>query len=165
MKISNLILLLALLVAVSSCKLPTYVPNVVDAAESVYGGYIKVKLVNGRKIKGELLASNNQRITIMIEGLDYPTQIATEGILNFELQFAKSGLSGFAYANLPLAASHGKFGILTIPLNALIVTGIVRGSNEDYKVFSETTSYQELSTYARYPQGLPPVYLKNSLDK
>lgn len=165
MKISKLGLYIGVLMVMMGCKLPDYVPNAVDAAESVYGGYINVTLLNGRKIKGELLASNSQRITVIMEGNTNPTQIATEGIRSFKLQFAKSGLEGYAWANLALPITHGKFLVLTLPFNALIISGIASGANEDYRVYSDDTSFEALSQYARYPQGLPPVYLKNSLDK
>jgi hypothetical protein len=148
----------------ASCSLPSYVPNAVDAAVSVHGGFIKVTLLNGRKIEGELLSSNNERITVMMEGYDYPTQIKTSGIMRYKLQFAK-GLNGKVTLNMLLPLSHGVFAIVTLPLNALILAVVLTETNKDYKIYSDETTYEELSKYARYPQGLPQVYLKNSLDK
>lgn len=164
MKISNIILYFGVLLAFSSCVVPSYLPKAVDAAETVYGGYIKVTLLNKRKITGELLSSNNERITVMITGREYPTQIETKGIRKYTLQFAKPVMDPRAILNLVLPVTHGYIALITLPINTLIVAGIMTTENEEYKIFSEETTYEELSKYARYPQGLPPVYKRNSLD-
>tara|TARA_R110001592_G_scaffold237306_14_gene496518 strand:- start:73283 stop:73774 length:492 start_codon:yes stop_codon:yes gene_type:complete len=163
MKISRIVVLIATMAFTASCSLPSYVPNAVDAAVSVHGGFIKVTLLNGRKIEGELLSSNNERITVMMEGFNYPTQIKTSGIMQYKLQFAK-GLNSKVTLNMLLPLSHGVFAIVTLPFNALVLGAVLVESNKDYKIYSDETTYEELSKYARYPQGLPPVYKMHALD-
>ncbi len=159
------VLLLLLVTLMSSCGLPSYVPEVKDVGSSPYGSYIKLRLEDRSHLKGELLAVDHTHLTLLNDATDTPSleKIALERIRRFELYYAASpSLYG---ALIPVSA------IVTLPLglfwpivglaNVVVTTTVAENARTSYRYTESELPADQLYMFARFPQGLPPQF---SLD-
>lgn len=152
--------LLLLIVFVSSCSAPQYVPKVKEIPFSAYGSHIEVEQHTGPGIEGELIAVDSLSMFVLVRN-ESPGQlqnIPVQNIEKFKLTYAQPASHAWTIPVYTLSTvSHGLWLIFTAPINA-VVTSVVtaRGANA-YTYNEEAVSYKELSMFARFPQGIPPT--------
>ena len=158
MKINNLLILVFAIITVS-CHDLTLVPKVVDFGENVRGAQIKLDFYQGKSISGELLASSDSMVSILKTGTEIPSNVAYKSVKSFTIQYAKSGISPlYGIYSAGITALHGRLAVFTLPITALFIGLSYVDANSDYKLTSNEITFDGLSTYARFPQGLPSAY-------
>lgn len=159
MKIKKLFTIVFCALLMVSCHDLTLVPKAVDFGENVRGAQIKLNFYQGKSITGELLASSDSVVSILKPGTEIPSNVAYKSIKTYSIQYAKSGIRPiYGIYNVAITASHGILAVFTLPLNALFIGAIYNNANSQYKLTSEEITLEGLSSYARFPQGLPSQY-------
>ncbi len=159
MELKNSSKLLLLLILVSSCSAPKYVPKLEEVPFSAHGSHIEVQQVSGTLIEGELIAVEVSAL-LLLTGEDSAKQLQELPISNiakFKLTYAQPQSYAWTIPVYTLStASHGLFAIFTAPAN-IMVTSLVtaRGANA-FTYNEKVISYEELRKFARFPQGIPP---------
>lgn len=173
MKINVLVTSLWLLLC-SGCALPQYLPYAKKIGENTYGSYIKLDLVRGNDVRGELIAVFDTGVIVFSMASNDSNRVISivpfSGIENFKLYFARP--LQYEWAFLPaiilpvlpfpdpdypkdLMPFHGFFAFITLPVNT-IAAGIAYSSAISELTYSDKSiSHEELKMFARYPQGLP----------
>ena len=154
---TNFALIILLLIIFTSCSTPGYLPTSSGIDVNEYGSYIKIIQKSASKIKGELIAIDNNRIVVLVEETKKCMVISLNDVSHFKLRYAKPKHYGWtipAFIVYPLI--HGYYSIASIPIH-LIVTISVTVSGESAFMYSDKNmTYEKLKMFARFPQGIPP---------
>ncbi len=159
---------LALVLLTARCKGPEYVPRVENITTSTYGAAIEIKRKSvNLMVDGELISIHDSLIVILSEEDKKKTilEVQTTDVSHFRLRYAQPKKYGWAIPLYSLASlSHGYYAALTLPLN-LIVTGAVAASGSSAFTYNDKQiTLQELSVFARFPQGIPPKITYQMLE-
>jgi hypothetical protein len=162
------LLVIFLLIMVSACSYPGYLPKPDHIDINQYGSHIDLDLKRGYivdgelindDIDGELIALDSNYIYILgyIKSHKSIMKVPYSNVEKFNLRYAKSpDYSWTIPVYTLLTISHGIYLLLTAPLNLIITTSVTLSSNKSYQYNSNQISYNTLSRFARFPQGLPP---------
>ncbi|MBK6642764.1 MAG: hypothetical protein IPG39_16865 [Bacteroidetes bacterium] len=154
---TNFALISLLLIIFTSCSTPGYLPTSYAIDVNEYGSYIKIIQKSASKIKGELIAIDNNRIIVMVAETRKCKIVSLNDVNHFKLRYAKPKHYGWtipAFIVYPLI--HGYYSIASIPIH-LIVTISVTVSGESAFMYSDKNmTYEKLKMFARFPQGIPP---------
>jgi len=149
-----------LLIFLSGCTLPDYVPKVKEMVYSPYGAQIDLKTINKAKIKGELIAVEGENLVILQDGTETPTieKVNLNDLATFDLRFADASdaYPYFIPLSFLVSVSHGALSIASYPVNTLVTLVIAINSHRDYLHTERTISKSHLHMFARFPQGIPP---------
>ncbi|MCX6252386.1 MAG: hypothetical protein NTX61_16760 [Bacteroidetes bacterium] len=163
---TNLISALVLLVIfLSACTAPRYVPKTQDLDVNVYGSYIMIKPLQGTKVNGELLAVDTNRLTVLMDSGKQKkvSFIPLKEVKGFTLQYARPKSYWWSVGTFTaLCISHGVWAAVTIPVNLIITAGIALGANNDFKYHKDDITYDQLKIFARFPQGIPADVVLNT---
>lgn len=150
--------LLLLMIVVSSCSAPKYVPESGEIPFSAYGSFIEVQQLTGPNIEGELIAVDSLTMFVLTgDDLRQLQNLPVQNIEKFKLTYAQPANHGWTIPVYTLStATHGAWLIFTAPINA-VVTSLVtaRGANA-FTYNEKAMSYEKLRMFARFPQGIPP---------
>ena len=151
---------LLLVLIISSCSTPAYLPASENIDENQYGSYIEVYLKTGSFVYGELIAIDTVNIFVMPESkIAGSGKISTVQIKNadhFILRYAKPKNYGWAIPVFSLASiSHGVFAVLTLPVNLIVTISVAVGGERAFRYSDKNMTYDKLKMFARYPQGIP----------
>jgi len=156
MKINNLLIILALTTLIGSCTTPKYVPLPEDVGTELYGSFIMLDPPGGERVKGELIAVNEDAL-IILDALAKIITIPKGNVGEFRVKYANSqkkyGWRIPVYTLL--SAGHGFGLIVSAPVNLAVTTGVSIDAANDFKYNNETIGYEELRMFARFPQGIP----------
>lgn len=157
---------LFLAIVMCSCLSPAYLPKYNTIDENRFGSYINIHQKDGPSVQGELLAINGQQLIVLTEHKNIKkfVVVPVNLISNFQLRYAQPRHYGWS---IPLFTGvtvlHGWYSAITAPLN-LVGTIIVTVSGEDAFMYNQKQlSYTELKMFARFPQGLPPNIVVESI--
>jgi hypothetical protein len=158
---TKILLSVLLVVVISSCTTPAYLPAHEKIDENQYGSYIEVYLKTGSYVNGELIAIDTNSIIVLQEsGNAASKKIATVRIIDanrFLLRYAKPKNYGWTIPLYSLASiSHGIFAIFTLPLNLLVTISVAVGGERAFTYNDRKMTYDKLRMFARFPQGIPP---------
>jgi hypothetical protein len=160
------IALLLLSLSFVACGSYKHLEDESEFGTSEHGSFIRVWEETGKnssdvkESQGELIAIDADSLYALVYPNDGDTiciGIHRANINSFNLYYAKPNTSFWTIPVFTLfSASHGFFAIITAPLN-IIATSLTqnyvlrksRSQEGDLKL-------DELSTYARFPKGLPP---------
>ena len=155
-------IIVLLVIIMSSCKTPAYLPSsdMIDVNQN--GSYIMVirKSASNTEasefVNGELIAIDSNNLIVLSEKTTECIIVPMNDVNRFELQYAKSKHYGWTIPVFTFASfAHGLFGIFTIPIN-LIVTILVTASGENAFIYKgKNMTYDQLKMFARFPQGIP----------
>ncbi len=144
----------------SSCTITNYLPQASKIPEYPYGAYIKIVTKAGDKNlrnKGELISAGDEKIVLLDKKDNHCIEIPVDSILRFKLYYAKS--DHVYWWTIPalaaLSATHGYFGILTIPANLIVTSSVYASSQLGFQYTEKNLPIISLYMYARYPQGIP----------
>ncbi len=151
-------LLLALLMA--CCAVPRGLPAPDDLPRHTHGAVIHLRLDDGERVRGELIASDGAYVFVLPEGGGTPDavqQIAWVGVDSYRLFYAGGkSLNWFVPVYTAMTLSHGWFLFLTAPVNLVATLLTHQFSRNEYTLREQDIRPEELSLFARFPQGLPP---------
>lgn len=167
------LLVLSFVVLFSACNSPKYMPKPKDFSHHVKGLHVIVKEHDGNKVSGEIIAvdakfmkilptkpiadrlffiskKNIKKATILVSTIsDDPIRIST-----------KAGL-----VNLT-TLGHGFFMVFTVPITMAMT---MKMGNEvaksSYRIkYPKDISWNEMSKFARFPQGIPRQIISNDIE-
>jgi len=157
-----LIVALATLAGCASSQAPAgYLPNSADEAlSSVRGGWAVLELHGGGQVSGELLAIGPDTVHVLSSG-GGQVGVPRAGVVSarVEAHGGGGGAVGMWGALGTLSTlSHGFFAVLSAPI-WLLTTAFAApaASRVGFRSYPRL-SWEELSAYARFPQGLPSGY-------
>ena len=156
---------IAMSLLIASCTNTSFLPIPGGLGETPYGSLIKVRTINKGLFDGELLAVDSTGIYVYDHNkpsIQSSYFIPKDNIRFFHLETAKPINSSI---NLPVligfSISHGIFGFITLPINFLWY-GLVRyAEDSEHTITHKNLSMEELSMYARFPQGIPSDLFEN----
>lgn len=141
------------------CSLPTYLPVYNDLNVSVKGAKINLVLNKGFD-SGELIAVDSTELYILNQN-NQLIKYKLNSIKNYKVFYATPKKIGWVIPMITLLCiSHGYYGILTGPAT-LIISSVIVNPKLVYRYTKLNLSPQQLSLYARFPQGIP-ARLKHS---
>jgi hypothetical protein len=130
----------------------------------VHGFRVTVE-ARARSVTGELLAVDRANLWVLEgdDAGDHPVAIPRRDVRQVGVQALPSGgivTNPWTIAGTLSTFSHGYFLIFSAPVWAIVGfgTGIDEGVSNDLHV--DRPSLDSLSQYARFPQGLPPGFLR-----
>jgi hypothetical protein len=154
MKSKIFIILVLIALVFSACYTPIYLPKSDAIAINQYGSFINVKLINGTKVKGELIVVYNKNLIILKDTIyNKKVTIAPLTLIeSYTLVFANPKGFGWTVPVFGLSTiSHGLFFLITLPVNLIVTTRMRKLFSYD----NHSLSYEQLKMFARYPQGIP----------
>jgi len=154
----NEILLIGLLVIIiSSCTSPKYLPSSDKIDVNQNGSYIKVDLKTTENTDGELIAIDSNIIVVLSETTNKCITVPINDIKGFKLQYAKPKHYGWTipvYTSATIA--HGYLSLVTYPVNLIVTISVTVLGEKAFKYNDKNMTYDKLKMFARFPQGIPP---------
>ena len=106
-------------------------------------------------IRGELIAVDSTKLYVLSVVSHKVIEVPMEKVSFYRVRFMRMEDIAWTFPILILSTfSHGFFAILTLPFNILTVNAL--NNPLRFMSTSRMMTYEELSQYARFPQGLPP---------
>lgn len=173
-KIKTLLILSILFISIQSCAgtLPKYVPKYEDLHKSAYGAFIELEMDDSSEITGELIAIDNDYIYVLSDISDSNsskdftkiekkvTKFSTEKMRGFKINYAQDRNYNLLFlSSLIVTYFHGKYIILTLPLNLIGMGIITHSGSTAFELTNKDLTLNELKMYARFPQGIPKPLL------
>lgn len=158
MERKHLSVILLLLIIVSSCSAPKYVPQVEELPLSTHGSHIEVQQKSKAITEGELIAIDSTGLVILA-GIETKQlrNITFDNIEKFKLTYAQPKNYGWTIPVYTAATiSHGIFLIFTAPVNIAVTSVVASAGANAFTYNQKVISYEELRMFARFPQGIPP---------
>lgn len=152
----------------SGCSSPKHLSSPKDLKYHVKGLYAQVNIYGTFKhIHGEIIAANANEITVLpFDSKDNITTIAKDNIqtinvlISLTVNNPKKINTWASLVNLT-SIGHGFYGIFTLPINMSVTAGI---TNSKYSMkYPDNISWDKLSKFARFPQGIPKQIDLNSI--
>lgn len=159
-------ILISFLLAIlfSNCKFPEYLPSTENIDTNPHGAMITahVKKSSG-PVRGELISCDDDKLIILADSA-YAKKKGTklerlswEEVNKFRLQYAKPKNYAWSLPVYTLATlSHGLFAIFTAPVNFAATFTVNNSGRLSFSYDNTKISMQDISMFARYPQGIPP---------
>lgn len=165
MMTNNRNLVLLLMVLLSGCMTPKYLPDVDTIDVNPNGSYIKVNTnPNGGVISGEFIALDSVGIWLLEESSNQLTRISYGEFHKFNLRYAKPIRYETYIAFLVLSTlTHGLFIVITGPINLAVAISVTATGERLFTYNQRTITMAQLRMFARYPQGIPPSVNINSI--
>lgn len=156
METKKYLLMALVLVMISSCYSPQYLPSTKQIDISILGSFIKLTDTKGNIYAGELITVDSNQLIFLDDESKQPAIFPLKELVHFKLLYAKRK----NYAPLiPLLIInpliHGLYSIFTIPFHLLITIPVTVSGANDFIYTEKNLSFQELKMFARFPQGLP----------
>lgn len=146
-----------LILTISSCSTPSFLPSVEYIDVDQNGSYIKINNKTPEYLGGELIAVDSNSIVVMSEKKKRCITIEKSKVKKYSLRYAKTKNYGWTIPVFALSSiSHGFYAIVTLPLNLIATIAITASSSKASSYTDKTISYDQLRMFARFPQGIPP---------
>ena len=145
----------------AGCRVNKAVPLARELPESPRGvELVQLDKHKGTLQQGELLALTPDTayvLTAQGQVLHIPKTAIGAAQLNIALTSNQpASLRGWAGLINLLTLSHGLFMVFTLPLNIGVTSAVGAGAGRAYQVdYPEQINWEEMSKFARFPQGLP----------
>ena len=153
-----------------SCVTPTYLTAPKDFKTHVKGLYFEYKSKDG-KILGEIIAVTPDAIILMMQDQNSKlVRIPANKIKKADVIISGTSdnpekLLNLAGINCLSSAGHGFWGFFTLPFNLAVGGGTAQDAySGSYRMkYPDDVQWNQLSKFARFPQGIPPEFKFNSL--
>ena len=156
----NTIILFIFSLLFSACKTVNYIPKPADMKYYTKGMWIECNLKDNSQTSGELIAVERQKLYVLdLNGA--LNLINRNSVSNATLKIALTSNSPEKLKVAPLipllSISHGLFLVFTLPINlAIVVPTYASNKSGTYIVkYPEATTWEKMSKFARFPQGIP----------
>ena len=152
---TKLIIIAWIAIISGGCATPKFLPSSNKIDVNQYGSYIKLIPKKGRKVEGELIAiDSNKIIVITISGKLVSTPI--NQLKRFYLTYAKPKHYGWTIPVYSLATiSHGFVAIISLPINLIVTISVTVSGEQAFTYNKKKLTYDQLKMFARFPQGIP----------
>lgn len=137
-------------------------PSADEISRSGYGGWIVVHRATD-ELSGELIAIDQTGIWIYPPSRDVLWKVRSEAVRSAEVYLWAHSLDSWRFLGGLLSISHGFWGLITLPLWLGVSSSIVNGENDAAMVRYPDKPWNQLSMWARFPQGLPANITRESL--
>jgi len=152
---TNIALIGLLIVFLSSCSSPKYLPSADKIDVNEYGSYIKLSCKTGVNIVGELIAIDNNEIIVLTEEIRPCMTVPVNEVKQFKLKYAKPKNYTWTIPVYTLATlGHGYFFLFSAPVNLSMTILTASGVNV-FTYSDKDITYDKLKMFARFPQGIP----------
>ncbi|MFM7327428.1 MAG: hypothetical protein ACKO3B_01705 [Bacteroidota bacterium] len=145
-----------LILLLSGCSAPKYLPSPDTIDVNAYGSYIKLKQMSGSKLYGELIAIDSIRLVVLTNEEKNLVAIPVRTVEKFNLSYAKSKHYGWT---IPLGILtpfiNGFYSIFTLPLHLIVSITTTVSGEKAFTYSDKNMTYDQLKMFARFPQGLP----------
>ena len=145
--------LICLFLLVSGCA--QYLPIRKDIPAYPYGSFTKIKLKDGKRMKGELLTVSGDTIYILDkEGYGTVTQAHKQNIKKLRLELAINSNKPVQYQVIPKIVASASYAQGLYAVYTFIPNVIIAAITHPNKVVAGH-QWVDLYKYSRYPQGIP----------
>ena len=134
-----------------------FLPDFEEVHATPYGAFIRLKTVQGMIVTGELLALEEASLIIGSTDLHTVRTIDTLQVTDHYIQFAKNRRFGYPVL---IAVTHGLWMVFTVPVNAVLTQ--ITNAQERKELRFHDRRFNDLKSYARYPQGIPEGFDRNN---
>ena len=156
------LLILALLSGCATANAPRgWLPTAVEAQKRAFGGWIFVWTGPKGKLslaaQGELIAVGTDRVYVLAS--DGMKETLTAEITEARMAFynsQSSNLAAWSVVGLLSTLSHGALLVISAPVWAVGGSAATLSHDSTSRTRFPKKQWEELSKYARFPQGLPP---------
>ncbi|GAA3560767.1 hypothetical protein [Snuella lapsa] len=165
-------IILSALILVLSCGTPKTLISPKNFKFDVKGLFVKCKLLDNSFIKGELIEVTPETIRVLTnEKEENIKTFKKENINNVEI-FVSSIYDNPKIINrwstlMPVTSvGHGFFGIFSLPVNIGVAISMNSTSqSSSYRMkYPDNISWNEMSKFARFPQGIPNNIDMNQIE-
>jgi|TARA_B110000902_G_scaffold36526_1_gene38548 hypothetical protein len=154
---TNIALFGLLIVFLSSCSSPRYLPSSDKIDVNEYGSYLKLHHKTASNIVGELIAIDSNKIIVLTEETKTCMTVPVNEVKKFKLWYAKPKHYGWTIPVYTLATiSHGWWLIFSAPVNLIVTISVTASGESAFTYSSKDMTYDKLKMFARFPQGIPP---------
>ena len=158
---TNIALLGLLIVFLSSCSSPRYLPSSDKIDVNEYGSYLKLHHKTAPyivgEIVGELIAIDSNNLILLTEETKTCMTVPVNEVKKFKLWYAKPKHYGWTIPVYTLATiSHGWWLIFSAPVNLIVTISVTASGESAFTYSSKDMTYDKLKMFARFPQGIPP---------
>ena len=159
------IIITLIIIIMSSCALPSYLPSSDKIDINQHGSYIKVTRRSNANVKGELIAVDIDKIIILSKKTKNCISVPKDEVMWFKIRYARPKSYGWSIPlGIVLPFMHGFYSIITLPIHLITTISIAASGRQAYKLNNRTVNYDRLNMFSRFPQGIPqhidPVSIK-----
>ena len=165
LKIKNLVIIIAIFGFFGCAKNTApygFLKTPKEQLQNPYGGWAEVRTKGGVKIDGELLALDVNKL-FLLKNDNVGITIQKDSINSVVLtgyDTRKSPVSGMVFGGMLLTLSHGLGAIFSFPLYTGLGSAAAGSHSYSSRIKVETgKNWNQLNTYARFPQGKPDSLL------
>ncbi|MFT3693331.1 MAG: hypothetical protein QM831_09345 [Kofleriaceae bacterium] len=121
------------------------------------GGWIVLHRPNVVDLGGELIAMDPTYVYLYDARVHGFWFIPKKDVTAAELyMYTSSGAAPWVVGNVLTTASHGILLIATLPIISLVDWGFAYSADSSSRLEYPDKSWEQLDTWSRFPQGLPP---------
>ncbi|MBE0645879.1 MAG: hypothetical protein IH600_17495 [Bacteroidetes bacterium] len=164
MKNKTLVFALLPLLMTAGCWAPGYIPEVEDIDVNPYGGYLEITNAQGQTAEGELIAIDDEKVTILVDPATPKETLRTmaiEHMYRYRLHYAQPVDYTWTIPLFSLfTITHGWFLVLTFPVNLITTIAVTVGGETAFRYTEKEISLQDLRMFARFPQGMPENFMR-----
>ena len=156
-----IIILLSIISFAYSCEVPQHLAAPKDFKNQTKGLFMECK-VFGTEYTGEIITVDEDSVSLLLLNSTNTLALSKNDIRSFDVIVSLTSDDPQKVANraaltmLPVIA-HGWWMVFSVPINAIATTSVGKGAAQaTYRMeCPEHISWEKLSKFARYPQGLP----------
>jgi hypothetical protein len=153
-----------MLLLLTSCGTPKYLPRTDEVGNSPYGAYIIAIAKSTHETKGELIAVDSHFLIILNSRTQHCDSVAIANVVQFKLRYARSNKRPWLVPVYVLSTVfHGYFSIITAPLNLLGTGGVLLRDVKELQYTEQDIDYEQMRLFARFPHGVPVGVAVDSL--
>ncbi|MCA0445131.1 MAG: hypothetical protein LCH54_02755 [Bacteroidetes bacterium] len=153
-----------LLLLISGCSSPKYLPVSDDIDVATHGAFIKMIRDEKPTLAGELIAIDTATIYYISDKTKSCDSVRVKEFDHFILKYAKPPQYGWAIpAGVVLPFIHGLVSYASLPVHLIVTISVVGSGENAFKYSDENLSFEKLHWYARFPQGIPPGIKPNDI--
>jgi len=154
----NKTFLLGLLILImSSCSVPAYLPSFDQIDVSERGSHIRLVHKTKSNIEGELISIDNNEIVVLVDDVEKCMTVPVSEVKRFSLRYAQPKNYDWTIPVFTLATlSHGWFLFLSAPVNLIVTISVTVAGENAFKYSDKNMTYDQLRMFSRFPQGIPP---------
>ncbi len=146
-----------MILIMSSCSVPAYLPSYDQIDVSERGSYIRLVHKTKSNIKGELISIDNNEIIVLVEDVKKCMAVQVSDVKRFSLRYAQQKKYGWTIPVFTLATlSHGWYLFLSMPVNHIVTISVTVAGENAFKYSDKNMTYDQLRMFSRFPQGVPP---------
>jgi hypothetical protein len=145
-----------------SCSSPGYlqnkykIPDYDKMDEAVFGSFIRIHLLTGYNVEGELIAIDNKQIIVLQEPARRCVQVSVSDVRKFTLHYARHKNYGWTIPVFAAASLfHGAFALISLPVNLITTISVTVSAQKAFTYSEKDMSLNKLKMFARFPQGIP----------